>query len=552
MPTIGWLFFIKNTKVRYAVISSGTSKPSYLKSAAILAVSAIIAKIIGAIFKLPLYMIISPEATTHFGVTYQIYAVLLALSYSGLPVALSRLVSASAEIGNTRQARKYFSTAIPLFMIIGGAFSVLMFIFAPQLANFMNDPQAMLGIRVLSPGVFFCCVVSVYEGYSQGHQQMIPTAVKQLLEVVMKLVFGLIVVWIVIKGGGGDSEQAAGAVTGVVAGLGIAIPVLMVLNKKYHGKEKLAGSESTSIDTVKTILKVSIPISLGAASLAIITLIDMKVVLGRLVTGAGLARNVADSYYGVFLHTQTLYNIVPSLLSPISISIVPALAAHLAAKKYREARMVTESSMKLVALLAAPCAVGLTVLAPGIMGLLYAKDGFMGFRLLQILAPASFFGCFMIYTTAVLQANGYERIPLVAFLVGGGIQIAVDHILCGNPAINIYGSPIGTFVCFFVICAINFGFIKAKVPSPPRVFATLIKPVAISLVMGVGAYFTYALLARFITGVSRVSYMLRVVPSIAVAAVIYIVLVLALHVITKDDLAVIPKGDKIAKLLRIK
>ncbi|MDR3209044.1 MAG: oligosaccharide flippase family protein, partial [Oscillospiraceae bacterium] len=211
---------------------AANKRPSYLRGAAILSVSAILAKIIGAVFKIPLGNLLQNEDYALFSIAYSVYSMLLAISYSGIPVALSRLVSGSVELGETNQARRYFRVALPAFAAVGAAASLAMFLFAPELARFMNAPRAVLGIRVLSPAVFLCCVVSVYEGYSQGHSDMLPTALKQIIEVTSKLVFGLAIAWLMLRAGAPGEETAAGAITGVVFGLFLALPVLIVYKRR--------------------------------------------------------------------------------------------------------------------------------------------------------------------------------------------------------------------------------------------------------------------------------------------------------------------------------
>ncbi|MDR2502534.1 MAG: oligosaccharide flippase family protein, partial [Oscillospiraceae bacterium] len=316
-----------------------TERPSYLRGAAILGAAAVVAKIIGALFKIPLYNLLSDEATGDFNITYNVYALLLTISYAGIPVAMSRLVSTSRTLGNTRQMRKYFRVALPAFSVVGIAVSLVMFIFAGQFAALMEDPNAVYGIRMLSPAVFLCCVISVYEGYFQGHGDMLPTAVKQLIEVTSKLLFGLVIAWLLIRGGAPDEKVASGAITGVVFGLAIALPVLIGYKRRAK-REPLAGTARSNLGTLASILKVSVPITLGASFMSIMALLDSKVVMSRLqsASGAGFDLDTARGMFGVYAQCLTLYNLMPSLITAVTISVVPAISAAIAAKRRSEAR----------------------------------------------------------------------------------------------------------------------------------------------------------------------------------------------------------------------
>lgn len=532
---------------------SAPKERNYLKGAAILAVAAVAAKIIGAVFKIPLYNILSDEEVTRFNVTYQIYAVLLALSNSGIPVALSRLISVSVETGNTRQTQKYFRVALPAFACIGAAASLAMFIFAPQLASFMEDPLASLAIRVLSPAVFLCCVISVYEGYSQGHGFMVPTALKQIIEVTSKLVIGLSVAWLLMLRGFSSIVVPAGAISGVVVGLLLALPVLIIYKKRHFPVTHLTGEAKSTGTTFSSIIKVSIPIALGATFMSVLTIIDTKVVLMRLMDGVGLARLAAQEQYSIYTRSQTLFNLTPALLSAITVSVIPAISAFVGTGRRLEARATTESAIKMVCLIAMPAAVGLSVLSRPIYGALYGSHA--GEQVLMILGTASFFACSQLLTTAVLQANGYERVPMISFLIGGTIQIVSDWVLVGTPSIGIVGSPIGTLACYITITLINLSVILLKVEKPPRILRSAGKPALAAAIMGVGAYATYGLSVRLLgstLGEGRIADLAYTVIGVAVAVIIYFVIIIASRALTREDLSLLPKSERLAKILRIR
>ena len=522
-----------------------------MKSAAILAVAAIAAKVIGALFKMPLYRMLGAEGTTHFNKTYQIYSLLLAISYSGIPVAMSRLISGSNERGETRQSERYFRVALPAFAVVGAVASIMMFAFAPQLAEFMRDPRATSGIRVLSPAVFLVCIISVFEGFAQGHSDMVPTAVKQLLEVSAKLIIGMAAAIILINRGAESDTAAAGAIVGAVAGLLIAFPVMLRYKRRKKREMVPQGEVKTAAETLRALFTVSVPIALGAAMMSILTLIDSRVVSARLETF--LTHEEAIAKFGIFSQCQTLFNFPPALISAITISIVPAISAAVAVRRHEESRRVTESAMKLVCLFAMPAAIGMSVLAAPIFGVLYGSDGITGDggRILTVLGIASFFACTQLLTTAVLQANGRERVPMFTFLLGGVVQIALDYILVGNPNIGIMGSPIGTLACYAIITLLNVIVIATKVPGKPKMVGASVKVLLVSLIMGAAAFAVYGLSGRIFTGTSGMMAIARLGISIIAAVLVYGVLIIAMRVITRDDLRFVPKGEKIAKLLRL-
>ncbi|MDR0446972.1 MAG: polysaccharide biosynthesis protein [Oscillospiraceae bacterium] len=534
---------------------------NYLKGAAILAASAVVSKLVGALFKIPLYNLLGTDGTAHFNKTYQIYTLLLAISYSGIPVALSRLISAAAETGRTRQIARYHRVALPAFAVVGAIVSALMLLFAPQLADFIKDPQATAGIRALSPAVLLCCIVSVYEGYSQGHGNMLPTAIKQFLEVTCKLVFGMAAAIILLRYGADSETTAAGAITGSVAGLAVALPVLIAYKRRRERRLAAAGDTGGSGDlksaraTLAEIFKVSLPVTLGASFMSILTLLDSRLVSDRL-EFSGLSHADAISKFGIYSQCHTLFIFPPSLISAVTVSVLPAISAAVAGKRRGEARGITESALKLVCLIAMPAAVGISVLSGPIFKTLYgvspaAADGA---RILTVLGAASFFACTQLLTTAALQANGLERVPMLSFVAGGAAQLTLDYILVGNGSIGIIGSPIGTLVCYAVITAVNLIVIKLKTPEPPRVVRTAVRPLIISAVMGVAAFSVHGLVQKLIggsLGSGRAAEAVALLPTIAIAVIIYAVLAVASRAITRADLKYVPKGDRIADILHL-
>jgi stage V sporulation protein B len=531
---------------------------SYLTGAALLAATVALTKVIGAIYKIPLYNILGDEGTAHFGVIYTIYNLLLTISTAGIPVALSRLISAARETGRKNQAREYYRVGMVVFVIVGVVCMAAMLIFAQQLADLMGDYEVALGVRLLAPAVLFACVISVYRGYSQGHKDMFPTSVSQVMEVLGKLIFGLAAAWLLSKAGHSSSDVAAGAIVGVTIGLGLAVPVLFAF-KRYqdrHSAARLWLDEPMSTGgTAREILRVSIPITIGSSIMNIITLIDTKLVLSRLQSGAGLDYEHAKVLYGVYTKAVTLFNMPSAFITPVVVSVVPFIAAHLAERRHKEARRVMESSMKLTNLFAMPAACGLCVLARPIFQVLYPGSNAAGPQLLAVLGAASFFVCAYIITNGILQASGHEKLALIGLPAGGIVKIIVNWVLVGYPTINIGGAPIGTLACYMLITGLNLLFIRCYVKTPPRVLRIFARPLLCSLLMSGAAWGVYGLCEKLLLpplGGGRLGLIVCLGVAILLAVVVYFALAIVLHAVTRKDLAILPKGEKIANLLHIR
>ena len=533
-------------------------KRSYLTGAAILATTVAITKVIGFFYKIPLYNLLGDEGTTHFQVIYTIYSLLLTISTAGIPVAISRLVAESHALGRTAQKNRYFRMGLLVIVLVGVTGMAIMLLLPQQLADVMGDPEVAGGIRALAPAVLFACVISVYRGYSQGHENMLPTAISQIVEVLCKTIFGLSIAWYLARCGFGSATVATGAILGVTIGLGIAVPILMVYKRKTDRGERLPEATDTPLSrggTVWNILRICIPITLGSSVVNFITLIDTKLILYRLQNGAGFDYEMAKVLYGVYSKAQTLFNFPSAFIVPVTVSVVPAISAALARRNGREAKLVMESSMKLTNLFALPAGIGISVMAQPIFDVLYPNSNTNGPAVLMILGIASYFVCTYLMTTAILQASGFEKMALIALPLGGVVKVLVNWFSVGNPSIHILGGSIGNLTCFAFITVVSSAFILWKVEEPPNFIKILIKPLFCSGIMGAAAWALNGLFARyspFAFAGARISACLNMVVTIGVAVVVYVLLVLSTRTITKEDMRFVPKGEKLAKLLRMK
>ncbi|MBS7365262.1 MAG: oligosaccharide flippase family protein, partial [Oscillospiraceae bacterium] len=173
-----------------------SKEQNYLHGAVILTVGVIIMKILGAIYKIPLGNMLGNEGYALFLSSYNVYGVFLTLATAGLPVALSRMISEANSQGRHLQVRRAFSVSQKAFFVLGFVCTLVMLLFPDWLAGtVLHNPDAAKSIWVLAPSVLLCCITSSYRGFSQGHGNMIPTTVGQVIEVLAKVIAGLALAW---------------------------------------------------------------------------------------------------------------------------------------------------------------------------------------------------------------------------------------------------------------------------------------------------------------------------------------------------------------------
>lgn len=555
-------------------------KQNYLTGAAILSLSTIVVKIIGMLYKLPLNGIIDSQGFAYFNKAYAIYTVLLVISTTGLPVAMSRMVSEAQAQGNGRQMRRIFRTALVAYLAIGGLGTAAMMLFPKFLAtDVMAMPNAWYSIFALGPAVLCICIASACRGFFQGQGDMTPTAVSQIIEALGKLILGLGFAWLVQRATGDVALSSGASIAGI--SIGAACSALYVFVRYRRNRKNVAalGGEPLSYGrTVAKLLAIAVPITLGAAGLQVINFIDEIMVTRRLLQAADataadaatwmgqmltLAQNkmeagtiwkdviqtAVEDQSGVYALCQTIFNFPTAFFPCITAAIIPAITSHLTRNDAKNVRMVQDSSLRLMGLIAWPCMVGLLVLSEPIMTLLgrYGDSrNQMAGMLLMLLAPTVLINGVTTVTTAIMQAHNRPWLPMVNMLIGGVVKVVVNYILVGNPDIGILGAPIGTFACFMVYMVLNLFTMRRVLTEPPKLIPALWRSGLAALVMGAVTLAAYRLLSAVVGSVLICCF-----GAIVAAVVVYLLLVIVLKAITYDDCLLLPKGEKIAKILRI-
>jgi stage V sporulation protein B len=542
-------------------------KQNYMHGAAILTVGVIIMKVLGAIYKIPLGNILGDEGYSMFMGAYSIYYIFFTLATAGLPVALSRLVAEADAHGRVRQEEKTFRVALATFAVIGVLFSLVLFLFPEWLAaNYLENPDAALSIRAMAPAILLVCLVSAYRGYCQGNGNMIPTTVDEVLEVLFKVIFGLILAAMLIRAGKGLPMGSAGAILGVSIGSVVSLGYMIVYKHRHYSSlaapytagvvepDERGAEEKTdpSLKIVRDLLTIGVPIALGACIMAILNSIDSKLCMNRLQTAARFSYFEAKVLYGVYGKAQTFFNLPAAFITPLTISIVPAISAAFAKGDKDGAAKISEDSMRIAAVIALPMGVGLSVMSEPIMRGFYPDSHHAGPVLLAIMGAAAFFVCMLLMENAVLQASGKEKYTMITMITGGLVKILINWILVARRPINIYGAPIGTLVSYFVMCAMNFVFMTVTLERTPRLGRILTKGVFCSAVMGFFAWSIYGLAPRLIRVPGRMGMLLCMFLAMAAAVAVYLICVVATSAVTREDLELIPGGGKIATLLRMK
>ena len=516
----------------------------------VLTLANILVKAVGLVSKIVLNRVVGSVGAGYYSSAYEIYAYLYVISTSGLPVALSIMVSKSRAKGRFKEAKKIFEVAFIVLLIIGVVFSILMIFFAKQIASFIGAEQTALCIISIAPTMLFICLSSCIRGYFQGYQLMKPTAVSQLIEACAKVGVGVIFALWAKAEGYPDYIVAAFTILGVTVGVLLGMAYLYI--KKLFFKEKSYNFEHLEFEveetkSTKQILKelfvIAIPITLSSSVLSLTTIIDTIMVQNRLLS-YGMSEMSVRIYYGDYTSLViSMFNMPTILFYPIANALVPLISATREKGDKQKSEEIRSLSLRIITLIAVPCAVGLGVFSYPILDLLMFKQDSVSRAApwLSIAAVSVVFLGIIATTNAFLNTAGKQRLPIISMLIGATAKLTTNYFLLGK--IGIYGAPISTVICYLFAASFNIYFtVKhvGKLPNIKKIFGLPILSATLSI--GTSAL-VYLLL------INLLPIKISTVISIALAVILYLIISLKLKSINYDDISMLPNNEKIFKIL---
>lgn len=569
-----------------------SEKQGFVQGAMILMLGTMTVKVVSMLFKIPISNLLGGTGYSYFTNAYEIFNLISTIATAGFPVAISKLVSENGVLGNYRDNHKIFRISRTFFFITGFLCMVVMILGAGSFAAMIPNPGAKLSIICLAPAVLTCCLMSAYRGYYQGMQNMYPTSISQIIEAVTKMIFGLGlsggVMYLtqreyslhatVLGRSYPSSEQAQAVIAQLASGaavLGVSLSTaagllyLMVRwRKKGDGvsRQQLmqAPKPQDSRTLLKSILVIAIPVCLGSLAVNLSGIIDLLTVTGRLsyvmdtapqqllacygqnIPQAELVNGTVHNYlYGAYSgKAVVIANLVPALTTGMAVSALPAVAESFA----RGNRLRTQKSIQMVlritALFCVPAGLGISALSQEVCSLFFGMNSevMVGAPLLRVLGLASIFIALTGTTNSLLQAVGRVSLPVKLILIGSAIKLAMNYLLVGIPRVNIQAAPWSTLACYIVITLLSLIALRSTV-GPLDAFGVFGKPMLAGLLCAAFARLCQNILMQLTA--SRFAVLL----SAAVGAGVYLVGLLLLRALKKEDIMMLPKGEKMAKIL---
>lgn len=526
-------------------------KEGFMQSVLVLMISQLVIKLLGLVYKIYLTNKegFGDTGNAIYSSGYQIYALLLTISSIGVPNAISKLVSEKVAIGDSKGAHRIFKIALLTFGIIGFIATMVLFLGAGYISSvILQIPEAEMTLVALSPAIFFVTIASVLRGYFNGREKISVTAKSQTLEQVFKTLLTVIVVEIVgLSTNLNTTLMSAGANLATTLSVLLSFGYLTLYYKLY--KRNIAIEIKNSVNhkheslkkVVKKILFVSTPITLSAIMSTLNKNIDSITVVRGL--KKFLTEAQAKNQYGILSgKIDTLITLPLSFNIAFATALVPSISSSMARGDKEGASKRISFSILISILIGLPCTVGMMIFSQQILELLFPKAT-NGSILLQMSAITIIFSVLAQTINGALQGLGKIMTPAITSTIGLITKLIINIWLIQIPEIGVYGAVIGSIINNIVAFALSYIVLAKTVKLDMKFTKCVIKPLIATLIMGICSYYIYLLIQGIIS--ARIATIIAII----IAIIVYALSLIALKILDKEEMNMIPYGTKIVKFL---
>lgn len=532
-------------------------KSNFFRNTLILFIAMFITKIIGAVLRIPLTNMLGGVGMGYFSTAYSFFNPVYTVLAAGLPIIVTKLTAQSISCKRYKEARKIKSASLIIALGSGLLGTAFMLVFAAPFANYAaSSPESLWSVLAIAPSVIFCCLAAAYRGYYEGLSNMMPTAVSQVVESVIKAVMGLGLSYVVLYlGAQGIIAQektlpyaAAAAVLGVTFGEFCGTLFLIIRSKLL--KDSITESELTlSIEAprkrelIKKIALQSLPISLGAVTINIGSFIDLLTISSGIQkslyenrsyfaaqypmavseAGADLFGNfVYGSYTGIVL---SIFMIITSMTALVGKSSLPSIAAACECGHRTEVEHNVSILLSGIFVIGMPLCLSLSVLSEPVLELLYPvrmAEVSVSSLPLSILCiggvPIALCGGLF----SVFQAVGRSDLPIKLMMAGSALKLILNLILLNIPQLSVCGAAISTVSSHFLVMLLGILLLHNSLGIKCRVLNLFIRPAIASAFCAVSALFSYHYLFNNLHSLIRMGL------TVITGGVVYIILLFLL------------------------
>lgn len=529
---------------------------SFLKQGSILALASIMVRIIGLVYRIPMANIIGDEGNGIYSAAFEIYNILLIISSYGMPMAVSKMVS--AKCAQKRYKNAYFIVKCSMiFAIITGGVAALFVYFGADMLEtrfFSKYHGIAIPLRILAPTIFIVAVMGVFRGLFQGRNTMMPTAVSQIFEQIINAFVSVAAAYMLMRSHSASPKiaawGAAGGTLGTCMGAVTALLILFLIYllyrpmmKKQMRRDHVSAKESLAT-TYKLIICTVIPIILSQTVYQLSGIVDVTL-FNAVMAGKGYSGTEVSTLLGIYsTKYRTLVSVPIAISTAIASSMIPGLVSSFMKNNMREIHQKVGIAVKFNMIIAFPSAMGLAVLSTPIIRLLFpGSDYVVGGIMLLTGSSCVIFYALSTVTSGVLQSIDRMSLPVYHSLISLIIHIILVFGLLKFTNMGAYALVAGNVTYPLLVCVLNGKSVRKYLDFRQEVTKTFCIPFLSSFVMGIATYFVYE---AFFALIHRIY--IAIIPSILVAVVVYFCMVLKLKGLNRQELYEFPMGRRMSIL----
>ena len=538
-------------------------KSNFIVQGGILAVTGIISRVIGLVYRVPLQKTIGDAGMGYYAAAFQIYSLMLIISSYSLPVAVSKIVAARVSKGQYKNAKKVYHGAMLFALISGGATCLIVFFGADALAGtLMKLPKSAIALRVLAPTLVIVAIMGVLRGYFQGMGTMVPTAFSQLFEQVINAIISVVAAIHLYEYGTkvasilrdesyssayGAAGGTLGTTVGALAGLLVLLGMLFIHNRSME--LNFRRDEGKNLDSYGKVFRVIVltilPVILSTTIYNISDTLDQSI-FNHVMASKGLEKQSAE-LWGIFSSKyRVLTNVPIAFASALCSSMMPSLTGCIEQGEIRMAKHKVSLATRFTMLIAFPCAVGLSVLGKQIIiACQFTGEIDLPAMLLRFGSVSVIFYSLSTLSNGVLQGINRMNIPVRNAAIALVIHIGILFVTLNNLNWGLNGVVFSCIMFAFIVCVLNWICIKKYLRYRQEIRRTFIVPLIASLIMGGVVWLSNYILQKMLPA------LLNVLITIVIGAFVYFVAVLLLRGIKESEIRSFPCGGLLLRLGRI-
>lgn len=511
---------------------------TFMKGASILTISALIVKLLGAVYRVPFQNLVGDKGFYIYQQVYPFIGIFIIWTTYGAAVAISKLLASTQRAEERRAILRLSFVYLGVLSLI--AFATL-FSGASLIASLMGDAELAPLLRTGAYVLLVMPFLAVFKGTFQSRGEMVPIAVSNVGEQGIRVAIILIGTWAAVQSGASLYETGTVAVWGAVIGQTAGVVLLALWSRK---SVRVPAAAIDKRKVIKELTLISLSISASSLILLLYQMADAFTVL-NLLTGSGVHEDMAMMGKGVYDRGQPLVQLGSLIATTLAMAIVPLIAHHTAKPEGRSAWTFVQLTYRVAIMFGWAAAVGLALLLPQVNVLLFETDE--GSFALAVYCIQVFWLSLILPLCAILQGSGSGKVPAILLLVGLGVKIISNVLLI--PLYGITGAAVAGNIGFAITAAALLIYFKRRYPeqlAPVRFYGWIL--LATVAMAGIVELWLMIMKTVIQDAGSRSVAALSVFPAVALGALVFLVIIMKARILAERDWYLLPFGKRLARV----